>query len=274
VEGYNNASASGTTKVARELHMTPVVKADGRILHPVQTPMQNLHTKRERRSTCRSTTSNLRPLKTWGKSSPSRIKDVLLMYPRTNSWQQVLHRLIQTSSSGVQLDVKSPDSAIQSLNVLNLNLWVVATTHIGGADSSVGPVGTLRRERGQDLSVGWRVNSIRGIRNVPVYRILQAGVRCTETNNSSIGSILYCHLNSHSNATEGVQPISGMIMLIPDNHLSLILLLVELVVILVNSVLGVPTITQCLQETVQNGREPRRLVRKGQTDDLPSRTHL
>jgi hypothetical protein len=170
MEGYNNASASGTTKVAGELQVT--LKSGVGVLHPVHTLMQNLHINREPRSKCGSTTSNSRPLKSWRKHSRTRVKHKLCMHSRNDCWPQLLQSPVKTSTGGVQLKVKSPDSAIQCLSVLHQNPWVVATTHIGGANSSVGSISTLPSERDQDLSVGRSINSSRGIRNVPVYRIL------------------------------------------------------------------------------------------------------
>jgi hypothetical protein len=66
--------------------------------------------------------------------------------------------------------------------------------------------------------------------------------------NSSIGSIMDCHVNSHSNTMKGVQLSDGVILPMEYSNHSKVLLLVELAVVLVNYVLGVPMISQPGQE--------------------------
>jgi hypothetical protein len=97
--------------------------------------------------------------------------------------------------------------------------------------------------RGTDSSVVSTLIPSRDVRDVSKSSLLQARVLSTETGNSSIGSIMDCHAHSHPNTMKGVQLSDGSILLVKDTNHSVVLLLVELAVVLVNSVLRRPAIS-------------------------------
>jgi hypothetical protein len=73
-----------------------------------------------------------------------------------------------------------------------------------------------------------------------------------ETSDSRVGGIMDCHLNRHANTVEKVQLSVRVILLIIDAYISIVLLLVELAVNLVDHVLRVPAVAQSGQESDQN----------------------
>jgi hypothetical protein len=123
-------------------------------------------------------------------------------------------------------------------------------------------------------SVGSALIPSGDIRDISESSLLQAGVLSTEMSDSNIGNIMDCHVHSHSNTAESVQLSDGHVRPIIDTHHSLVLLLVELAVILKNSVLGIPAISQPGQEVVKNSREPRHIMSPSLEYNLPCGTHL
>ena len=111
------------------------------------------------------------------------------MYPCTNSWHQLRHSIVKTSSSSVQLNGESPVSAIQSLSALNQHTRVISTRLVRGTDSCLVPDSI----------------SNRCIRNVPELRSIQAAMLSTESCNSRVGSVMDCHLNRHTDTVKKVQ---------------------------------------------------------------------
>src|SRR3989337_1069069 len=151
------------------------------------TLMQNPVSNCKQGTTYGCMTSNSRPINPWWHLSPARVKNVLWVYPCTNSWQQLRHRLVESCSSGKQLNSKSSNSTIQSLSIVNQNSLIAATRLVRGRDSCVVPSSI----------------SSRGVRNVPVLRGIQVSAELSsETCDSRVGGIMNCHLNRHADTVK------------------------------------------------------------------------
>jgi hypothetical protein len=101
---------------------------------------------------------------------------------------------------------------------------------------------------------------------------IQATMLSTETCDSRLGSIMDCHLNRHADTVKSVQFSVGVVMLIKDTKIGMILHLVELAVILINHVLGVPVVAKSGQESDQDSWITSRIMSPSATDKLHHRT--
>jgi hypothetical protein len=93
----------------------------------------------------------------------------------------------------------------------------------------------------------------------------------TETCDSRLGSIMDCHLNRHADTVKDVQLSLGVVPLIKDTHISMVLLLVELAIILVDHVLRVPAVAKSGQEGDQDSWITSRITSPSATDKLRRR---
>jgi hypothetical protein len=82
----------------------------------------------------------------------------------------------------------------------------------------------------------------------------------TKTCDSRVGSVMDCHTNRHADTMKKVQLSVEVVPLIKDTHIGMVLLLVELAEILVNHVLGVPSVAQSGQEGDQDSWKTRRIT--------------
>ena len=76
--------------------------------------------------------------------------------------------------------------------------------------------------------------------NVPERGSVQCMILSMKTCQSSIGSIVNCHLDGHSNTISGAQHSSGVILPRVEVDDGTVLLLVEVLVLLIDGVLRVP----------------------------------
>ena len=133
---------------------------------------------------------------------------------------------------------KSSVSSIQPISMQNQVLMVEGLS----GDSGVGrSVVTLRTNIGCDS-------------NVPEGGGIQLLILSTKTCQSSISSIVDHHIDSHSNTMSSVQHGSGVILPRVEVDDGTVLLLVEFLVLLVDDVLKVPTITQIGHHLNQHSR--------------------
>src|SRR3954471_5137 len=102
----------------------------------------------------------------------------------------------------------------------------------------------LSGDNGVGSSVVTLRTNIRCDSNVPEGGGVQLLILSTKACQSSISSIVNCHIDGHSNTMSGVQHSSAVILPRVEVDDGTILLLVKLLVLLEDDVLGVPAITQ------------------------------
>jgi hypothetical protein len=81
-----------------------------------------------------------------------------------------------------------------------------------------------------------------------------------------------CHLNRHTDTVKTVKLSVRVILLIVDANISIVLLLVELMINLIDHVLGAPAVSQPDQEGDQNNWKPRDVSSTGAKHKLRRRT--
>lgn len=99
-------------------------------------------------------------------------------------------------------------------------------------------------------------------------------VLSTKVCQTSMGSIMGCHVDSHSHTISDVHYKGGVLLGRIDMDVTTILLPVEVVVLLVHYVLRVPAKTQVSQKLDQHGWMASHTSRCSLMHNLPHRKHL